>query len=202
MSCSPAATGTELTAIDIPLGSSSHGASDERETRRMSKPVQRPSLLSGLSSNASTRKTLSTSRQELPPPRTNTRPAALEYVIEEAVTPNSSTSSYTTSSGSNNASTPERRFSQAERNKRLAPLAALTMGAASTDSSASSPMSSSSDLSTKEKYREERARFEVAQARIWANFLQAPFGYVLLGCTPLPVHFLCNFLDDRVSRAI
>lgn len=191
MSCSSAAAGTELEETDEALASSSYGASYEKSmgasddgvihslvtTRHLSKPTQASSLPLTSSSTASTE---TMTGPELRLSFTNTRPAVLNDVVEEVVTPYSSNPSYNTSSGNANPSTTERRSSYAERNKRLSPLAALKMWAESRDSSASSSVSTWSNLSTKEKHREERAMFEMVRARVLARSPQALSGYVLL----------------------
>ncbi|KUI74036.1 hypothetical protein VM1G_11926 [Cytospora mali] len=184
MSCSTAGGGTGVAVNAIPSVNDSNSCEASqgcipgnygdgiihslRAPRRISKPAQRPSSLSGPSRNISTDKAIFISGQGFPPSSTDTRPTILGNAIQETATPSSSTSSYA-SSASNNTSTPARDASQAERNKQLAPLAAFKMEASPAGSSASSSMSSSSNLSTKEVYRQKRAKFEMGRARTWSN---------------------------------
>lgn len=195
MPCPPAASETGLAVTAIPLIeiTSSHdtlqarsaGAFNDAMThspripRSISKTAQRPSTSSVPSNNTSTGTPILTSDQDLPASQTNTGLAVLDDIIEDVEISSSSTSSYT-SSASNNISTPARGILKLERIRRLAPIAALRMKAASTSSSASSSTSSSSNLSMRKQYRQERAKFEVSRARVWANAPQTPSGYVLL----------------------
>lgn len=127
---------------------------------------------------------------------TSTPDQTSKIMFRDVVTPASSITSYNTPPCTTKPSMPERRASQPERSKQPTPSFPLQMRAASKDSSASSLLSSWSILSAKEKHRQERATFEVAIARVWANSPKALSGYVVLDLLS-PVQLPVDLVKDH-----